>query len=218
MKRLVCVTWATVSLLAMTLSPAAADDGYWHLDFNFPAGSALPLRVGVDEGGGFGFVTLTDDDSDGIIHLPLIPVGSRLAVGVNHTGDVDDCDLWDLVGPDVQRGGSSIDVPLLTNATTGESVGIDFGDLMVPPLTLTPGDRFTVVNGMMPGWPEIRVVDESGVPDLETFVRDVDLLPDFNGDVEVSNAVVQFRFVPEPTTCALALVALCFAISRRRSC
>jgi len=98
----------------------------------------------------------------------------------------------------------------------GEALGIDFGELAAPPLTLTPGDRFTVVNGMLPGWPGIRLVNDSGVPDLETFVAVVDTLPDFNGDVVVSNTTVLFTFVPEPTTSILFLIAATCLLATRK--
>ena len=217
MRRLVCLAWATVSLMAVAIFPAAADDGYWLLDFTNRVGPALPLRVGVDEGGGFGFVTYIDDDADGTIHLPPIPVGSRLALGVSHTSGDEDCLIWDLQDSGT-TGSTQISKPLLIVAedVEGESLGIDYGELMAPPLALTPGDRFTVTDGILPGWPGIRLVDESSVPDLETFVRDVDSLPDFNGDVVVSNTTVLFTFVPEPTTSILFLIAATCLLATRK--
>jgi hypothetical protein len=62
-------------------------------------------------------------------------------------------------------------------------------------------------------------VDVSGVPDLETFVPVVDTLPAFNGDVIVSNARLQFTFVPEPSSLMLLMLATgCagFITARRR--
>jgi hypothetical protein len=222
MRRLLCLVWLTASLVAVSVSPAVADDGYWLLDFNTHSGPALPLRVGVDEGEGqgFGFVTYIDDNGDGVIKLPPIPVGSRLALGVNHTGSsVDpDCLIWDFVGTSAHVGGTSISVPLLIVAEDieGEALGIDFGELAAPPLALTPGDRLTVTDGILPGWPGIRLVNDSGVPDLETFIAVVDTLPDFNGDVVVSNTVVRFTLVPEPSTFALATLGMLGVACRRR--
>ena len=98
----------------------------------------------------------------------------------------------------------------------GEALGIDFGELAAPPLTLTPGDRLTVTDGILPGWPGIRLVNDAGVPDLETFIAVVDTLPDFNGDVVVSNTVVRFTLVPEPSTFALATLGMLGVACRRR--
>jgi hypothetical protein len=93
-----------------------------HLEPNAPP---LSLTVGVAEPGqGFGFVTFIDNNNDGIIQLPLVPVGSRLALGTNLGDGIDDCDIYILVGSGV--GGSAmigreIVVPLLANAAPGGS-------------------------------------------------------------------------------------------------
>ena len=68
---------------------------------------------------------------------------------------------------------------------------------------------------MLSAWPGIRLVNKSGVPDLETFVQVVDTLPSFNGDVIVSNTTVLFTFVPEPSSLVL-LVAGCLGIAAAR--
>jgi len=207
--------------LSATLSPHAAALGQiqvvlivgeWTSDL-----PPLSLTFGVAEPGkGFGFVTVSDGNNDGIIQLPLVPVGSRLALGVDFGDGVEDCDIYDLVGPGILGGSAMIGLPLLTNAAPGGSVGIDFGEVMAPPLPLNPGDRFTVEDGMLPEWPALRFVDESGVPDLETFVQVVDTLPPFNGDVIVSNARLQFTFVPEPSTLVLAVLGELALVAWRR--
>jgi hypothetical protein len=77
-----------------------------------------------------------------------------------------------------------------------------------------------VQDGVLPVWPSLRFVDESGVPDLESFVRDLDTLPAFTGHVVVSNTELRFTFVPEPSSLALlALATGCagFIAARRRT-
>lgn len=227
MRRSAVVGLLVLGLLATVSSNAAAQGTLiqvalfvGNLDPNAPP---LSLTVGVAEPGkGFGFVEFHDDNNDGIIQLPLVPVGSRLALGGDFGGGVEDCDIFVLVGSGIGGGamiGREIVVPLLANADEGGAVGINFDELMAPPLTLTPGDRFTVMDGVLPAWPALRFVDVSGVPDLETFVPVVDTLPPFNGDVIVSNARLQFTFVPEPSSLVLlALATGCagFITARRR--
>jgi hypothetical protein len=168
------------------------------------AGNAS-LMVGVDDGTGFSFETLTDDDGDGLVELPRGPVPGRLALGVAPAADrLPGCDIWDFTSNVVTRAS----VPLFMNALANESVGVDYGELMSPPLELTPGQRFTITDGIFPGWPDIRLVDESSVADLEKFVREVDTLPDFNGEVIVSNTIVHFTLVPEPSGIALVTSGL----------
>jgi hypothetical protein len=186
-------------------------------------GDLLPLSVGIDlgDGSGFSFSTLSDDDNDGTIQLPELPIGGRLALGVQHAGNnpvVDPgCVIWDYAGDGVVNApGSTIEYPLLANATTGASLGIDYGEIAVPPIALTPGDEFTVTGGVLPGWPGIRLVDDSGVPGLPEFVAGVDSLPAFEGDVVVSDVLVRFTVVPEPGTLVLLCIgALGFAARRR---
>jgi hypothetical protein len=201
MKRVLIAALTTISLVAGVASSRNAAAQYTAVQVflvvgNFePDAPPLSLTFGVAEPGrSFGFVTYTDDNYDGIIELPLVPVGSRLALGVDHGDGEVDCDIYDFIGPGVV--GHQIVVPLLTNAAVGESVGINFGALMTPPLTLTPGDRFRVENGVLQDWQSLRFVDESGVPDLETFVQVVNTLPAFSGDVVVSDAALNFTFVP----------------------
>jgi hypothetical protein len=175
------------------------------------AGNAS-LMVGVDDSSGFSFATLTDDDGDGLIELPPAPVPGRLALGATPAaGRLPGCDIWDFQSNGVSRAS----VPLLMNALANESVGVDYGVLMSPPLALTPGQRFTIANGVFPGWPGIRLVDESGVADLEEFVRELDTLPNFNGEVIVSNTTVHFTLVPEPSGITLVTIGL-IAFRRKR--
>ena len=195
MKRLAVFMCATMAAGFLPTGTAAQGILVYQVIFEQPA-PALPLTVGVDDGSGFSFATLTDDDGDGLVELPRVPVPGRLALGVGPAADrLPGCDIWDFSSGTVH--GAS--VPLFMNALANESVGVDFGELMSPPLELTPGQRFTITNGVFPGWPDIRLVDESSVPDLETFVREVDTLPDFNGEVIVSNTTVHFTLVPEPS-------------------
>ncbi len=200
MQRILAAALATITLVAvMVVSRDAAAlgqvqvvliSGDWST--NSPP---LSIAVGVAEPGqGFGFVTMNDGDANGIIELPPVPVGSRLALGVPQSDGEVDCDIWDLIGSGVV--GQQIVVPQLTNAATGGSVGINFGELIAPPLALTPGDRFAVQDGVMPAWSSLRFVDESGVPDLAAFVRDLDTLPAFSGDVVVSNTELRFHLRP----------------------
>ena len=206
-------------MMVVGLLPAgAAAQGIlvYQVIFEQPA-PAQPLTVGVDDGSGFSFSTLTDDDGDGFIELPRGPVPGSLALGVSPTADrLPGCDIWDFTSNVVSRAS----VPLFVNALANESVGVDYGELMDPPLELTPGQRFSITNGAFPGWPGIRLVDESGVPDLETFVREVDRLPNFNGEVIVSNTTVHFTLVPEPCSVVLVtsgLIAAGYLRCRRRN-
>jgi hypothetical protein len=101
---------------------------------------------------------MKDDNADGIIELPLVPVGSRLALGVGQSdGDVD-CDIYSLIGSGVV--GQQIVVPQLTNAVAGGSLGTNFGESMAPPSLFTPGDRFTVTDGVLLAWSSLRSMDE----------------------------------------------------------
>jgi hypothetical protein len=169
---------------------------------------ASSVAVGMDlgDGRGFGFVTFSDGDNDGMIQLPDLPIGGRLALGVQHAG-CGDCGLiWDLSGTEVSPAGTTIEYPLLASATNGASLGVDYGEIAAPPIVLTPGNEFTVTGGLLPGWPGIRLVDDSGVPGLPEFVAAVDALPAFNGDVVVSNVVVRFTVVPEPPAVLLLVI------------
>jgi len=213
MMRFACAVLITSGLLSMLTATAVAQGllGY-HVILEQPA-PALPLTVGVDDGSGFVFDTLTDDDGDGLIELPRVPIPGRLALGVTPSvGSVPGCDIWDLMGGVVTD--RSIDIPLmfLAGGVEGE-LGIDYGELMAPPLPLTSGQQFQVIDGMLPGWPDIRLVDESGVPNLATFVQVVDTLPEFTGGVLVSASTVHFSLVPEPSTLLMLLFASALLLS-----
>jgi hypothetical protein len=164
--------------------------------------------VAVDDGSGFLFATLMDDDGDGLIELPRVPVPGRLALGVTPAGGaLPGCDIWDFQSNGVSRAS----VPLFVNAVANESIGIDFGELMAPPRAFMPGERYTVSDGIFVftgGWPGVRLVDESGVADLGEFVREVDSLPNFNGEVIVSDTIFHFTLVPEPSNVALLTIGL----------
>ncbi|MCI0332783.1 MAG: hypothetical protein L0228_06130, partial [Planctomycetes bacterium] len=212
------VAFAAVGILgALPTSAAAQGLLTYHVILEQPV-PGLPLTVGVDDGSGFSFATLADDDGDGLVELPRGPVPGRLALGVTPAaGHIPGCDIWDFTSNGVSRAS----VPLFINALANESVGVDFGVLMSPPLALTPGQRFTITNGIFPEWPGIRLVDESSARDLEAFVREVDSLPGFNGEVIVSNTTVHFTLVPEPNGVALAtsgLIALGYLRHRRNRC
>jgi hypothetical protein len=178
-----------------------------------------PSSVGIDlgDGSGFSFFTLSDDDNDGMIRLPDLPLGGRLALGVQHAGSDPGCLIWDLIGTGVSAG-STIEYPLLANAATGASLGIDYGEIAVPPIALTPGDELTVAGGVLPGWPGIRLVDDSGVPGLPEFVAAVDSLPAFNGNVVVSDILVRFTVVPEPASWLTLLGGAMAIAGRHRFC
>jgi hypothetical protein len=192
----------------------------YHVILEQPAPS-LPLVVGIDDGSGFLFATLMDDDGDGLIELPRVPVPGRLALGATPVGGaLPGCDIWDFSSNSVSRAS----VPLFVNAVANESIGIDFGELMAPPRTFMPGERYNVSDGIFVftgGWPGVRLVDELGVAGLEEFVREVDSLPNFNGEVIVSDTIVHFTLVPEPSSVALVtigLVAIGILQRRRNRC
>jgi hypothetical protein len=226
MKSIAGLLLLAIISLFWTSSTASAqfDDGWWFLEFKDTTGAALqPLNVGIDarEGRGFGFVTVADDDGDGVIHLPRVPVGGRLAIGgADANGDVG-CDLWDLVGAQVY--GTTIQKSLLliiAEDVEEVTLGVDYGDFTEPPFALTPGARYTVTDGGVAEWPEVRFVNDFGVPGLEEFVQSVDSLPNFNGDVIVSTATLTGTFVPEPVSLPLLFlgameIAFCQRTYRR---
>jgi hypothetical protein len=214
----------TLGLLLVPHSAARAqwDDGWWFLDFDSGASSpAAPLRVGVDlgDGGGFSFQTIPDHDGDGVIPLPRVPDGGRLALGGTDAGGEVGCDIWIVTGGDA-TGGTTIQKPLLIIAedVEGETLGVHWGDFTEPPFALMPDARYTVVDGRVAAWPEPRFVNDFGVPGLEEFVQTVDSLPNFNGEVIVSTATLTGTFVPEPGAAVLLSIgALCIAARRKRS-
>jgi hypothetical protein len=215
MIRSACTAFVVFGLLFLTPTTALAQLGgeYGPAIRGAAIGGVAPY--GINDGTGWVFGTVTDDDGDGVIKLPLVPIPGRLAVGVTHDGGVHGRDIWDFMSNGVQQ----TSIPLFINAQTGAKVGINFGELMIPPpIPFSPGQQFTVANGFLPEWPGIRLVDESNVPDLETFVQVVDTLPGFTGQVVVSNTMVDFTLVPEPGSLWLLVIGLVTLItsSRRR--
>lgn len=212
------------SFSTCAIAHSQGDDGWWFLDFGSRSNTALnPLVVGIDTGSGFAYSTLSDDDNDGVIHLPPIPDGAGLALGVDADGEVG-CDLWDLVGTDVVGDtGSSISRPLLIIAedVEGEAMGMDsnpFSFPLSPTRTLVPGERLTATNGQLTDWPDLRLVSAGpSVTTLDEYLRQVDSLPLLNGEVIVTDFLLTGTFrIPEPATATLAIAGLVLATRRHR--
>jgi hypothetical protein len=217
MKSLSTITAFSLTFCLVSHSAARAqwDDGYWELDFNSRSGDALnPLVVGIDSGKGFGFIVVSDDDHDGVNHLPPVPNNGGLALGVDADGEVG-CDIWDLVGSTMSGGTSStIWRPLLIVAehVGGVHVGMDSSTISFPfpPTgTLVSGDRLTATGGQLADWPEMRLVTtDSSVTTLDEYLWQVNSLPDFTGDVIVTDFLLSGNFVvPEPSALLLAAAA-----------
>jgi hypothetical protein len=73
-----------------------------------------------------------------------------------------------------------------------------------------------VTDGSVAEWPAVRFVNDFGVPGLEEFVQLVDSLPNFNGDVIVTNFLLTGTFVPEPASWLLLLGGAMAIAGRRR--
>jgi hypothetical protein len=129
MIRSACTAFVVFGLLFLTPTTALAQLGgeYGPALRGAVIGGAAPY--GINDGTGWVFGTVTDDDGDGVIELPLVPIPGRLAVGVTHDGGVHGSDIWDFMSNGVQQ----TSVPLFINAQTGAKVGINFGELMIPP-------------------------------------------------------------------------------------
>jgi len=220
--------FSVFTFLSMTSTALAEwDDGWWMLDFNdTPAAPLNPLHVGIDlgDGNGFSFLLLTDDDGDGTIHLPRLPAGGGLALGVDVDGS-GCCDIWDLLGPDVQGSSTPIMHPLLIVAeeVEGEAFGMDSGAFPLPPLrTLVPGERLTATNGILADWPDLRLANGSDPSSLADFIATVGTRPNFTGDVIVTSLIVTGTFVvPEPGGMALlvaGIIVLAGGRLRQRLC
>jgi hypothetical protein len=191
MRRIFVVVFLLIcSSVSMTSSASATwDDGYWFLEFKDATGAALkPLNIGIDagDGSGFKFSMLPDDDGDGVIHLPPLPDGGGLALGVS-VDDDDDDDIFDLLGPGVHGGNPrAISRPLLIVAEDieGEALGTDSDPFPLPPTrTLVLGERLTVTDGVLAEWPDLHLVAGPDPADMADFLRTVDTWPNFNGDV-----------------------------------
>jgi hypothetical protein len=214
MMRIACAVFVACGVNSVSIAAALAQGLLFYQVVVVQPGPALPLTYGIDNGGGFMFGTLTDDDGDGRIELPQVPFPARLALGipdaaggvVNNVFTPWTYDTWPTV-----YNQSQIGLP-------GGLLGVDFSELTAPPPSLTPGQQITVVDGVLSEWPGVRVVDTTNVPDLPTFIRELETLRGFTGQVTVSEITVQFRLVPEPHSMLLFASAVPLAVRTRRNC
>lgn len=207
-----------------TEAQAQPDDGWWFLDFNSRSGAPLnSLSVGIDSGKGFGFITVSDDDHDGTIHLPPVPNNASLALGVEADAEVG-CDIWIVIGSSITPPQTDISYPLLilADSVAGEHLGMDsspFSFPFPPTRELVPGERLTATGGQLAEWPDLRLVTaDSSITTLDEYLGQVDTLPNFTGDVIVTDFLLSGNFVvPEPSTLLLTAAAglLCCSRSRR---
>jgi hypothetical protein len=177
------------------------------------------VRVGIDDGSGFVFQALADDDNDGVIHLPRAPDNSRLAFGVDADIEVG-CDIWDLaVGTMSGATQTTFSKPLLIIAEDIEGGALGMLSDPFPTLlrTLTPGERLTAIDGRLVDWPDLRLVRaDSSVTSLEDFIGRVDTLPNFNGDVIVTDFLLTGTLVPEPGAAVLLSIGVLGIATRRK--
>jgi hypothetical protein len=218
-----------------SIASAQTSDGWWFLDFQDTSGAALqPLNIGIDarDGRGFGFVIVADDDGDGVIHLPPVPNGGGLVMGVDVDTDVvqtqthggtHGCDIW--IFTDLSCCGpiqSQIRHPLLIVAedVEGQAFGMDFSAFpfpQPPTRTLVPGERLTATDGQLADWPGLRLAAGPDPADLADFLRSVDTWPNFSGDVIVTSLLLSGTYVPEPGSIALAALGVIgITIARRK--
>jgi hypothetical protein len=220
-----------IGLIFTMASTASAqwDDGYWLLKFEDTTGAALqPLNVGIDpgDGSGFGFLTLPDDDGDGVIHLPPVPNNGGLVLGVDVHNQNPCCDdIWDLAGNTMSGGtGAQIHQPLLIIAegVAGQAFGIGpffpYPQIPLPIRTLEPGEQLTATDGQLADWPGLRLATGPEPADLADFLRSFDTWPNFSGEVIVTSLLLSGTFVPEPSSFALCLLVTVggLAMPRRR--
>jgi hypothetical protein len=187
-----------------------------------------PLNVGIDarEGRGFGFVTVADDDGDGVIELPPVPNGGGLALGVDVDNQNPCCDdIWDLAGSTMSGStGAQIHHPLLIIADDieGEALGMGpffpYPQIPLPIRTLERGERLTATDGQLAEWPGLRLAVGPEPADLADFLRSVDTWPNFSGEVIVTSLLLTGTFVPEPASWLLLLGGAMAIAGRHRTC
>jgi hypothetical protein len=239
MKSIAGLLLLAIISLFWTSSTASAqfDDGWWFLEFKDTTGAALqPLNVGIDarDGRGFGFVTVADDDGDGVIHLPPLPNGGGLAMGVDVDGEVVEtqthggiqtCDIWIVTGGGATGGTvAQIHHPLLIRAEDieGEALGMGpffpYPQIPLPIRTLEPGERLTATDGQLADWPGLRLVEVShaALNFLDEYIEQVDTLPNFNGEVIVTSLLLTGTFVPEPASATILVTLVGLLTLRRR--
>jgi hypothetical protein len=163
-------------------------------DIFIPVGIAL--QVGIDDGNGFVVSLIADDDLDGVIQLPTVPVGYRVAIGFPETAH-EDCLIYTTIGTQVQVGRTFV-LPLFERLGGGP-LGADFAELTTPTTMLQPNDIFTSSGGVFPGWPAVRWLDTTGVPNFPTFLEQVSTLPGYTGGIQITDSLIRFRVVPEPS-------------------
>jgi hypothetical protein len=211
-------------LWTASIASAQTSDGWWFLEFKDTTGAALqPLNIGIDpgDGSGFGFLTLPDDDGDGVIHLPPVPNNGGLVLGVDVDagvvqtqthGGVHGCDIWHFTGTSMSGGtGAQIHQPLLIIAEDVEGQAFGMGpffpypQIPLPIRTLEPGERLTATDGQLADWPGLRLATGPDPADLDDFLRSFDTWPNFTGDVIVTSLLLTGTFIPEPASWLLLL-------------
>ena len=173
------------------------------------------VDVGIDDGSGFVVSTLSDNNADGVIPLPSVPVGYRVAIGFPGT-TTEPCLIYTTIGTEVQFG-KMFDLPLFARVGGG-SLGAELTKLTEPSPALHPHDTVSIADGAVSGWPAMRVVDESGVPDFPSFLQQVAALPNYTGGIVITDSFLDIRVVPEPTSITLigfSTAGLSFARRRR---
>jgi hypothetical protein len=182
-------------------------------DIIIPVG--ITLQVGIDDGNGFAVTMIADDDLDGVIHLPTVPVGYRVAIGFPETAH-EDCLIYTTVGTDVQVGRTFV-LPLFERLGGGP-LGADFAELTTPTTMLQPNDIITSTGGVFPGWLGVRWLDTTGVPNFPTFLTQVNTLPGYTGGIQITDSFIRFRVVPEPSvwSCLIPGVLFLWTIVRAK--
>ncbi len=145
MKSIARIFLLAIVSFSWTFSTASAQtsDGWWFLKFEDTTGAALqPLNIGIDlgDGSGFSFLTLPDDDGDGMIHLPPVPNGGRLALGVDADGEVG-CDIWEILGTQVVIPPTTISHPPTDHCRRRRGQGPRHGLHSLPPNSFSTDQR-----------------------------------------------------------------------------